>query len=273
MANRTDMSRNQPFDGWEVASAIRISKLLAPFLYILQHRSEFGAEQRIKVVQSLFMGMGHELRTPIAKLGWECDHLQTSAVPEQQHHLERIRTYITEFNNMIESLRQIATQDPGKPEQVDLCLAFNNIWSQILSHKPEFGNIIFFNTIPKRTWVRIDPNQLKRILNNLLKNSCEALNRKEKAQIVAKCLPNLSTPEVVFTVSDNGPGVPPSIHDRLFLPFITGHENAVSAVGYPGRVRGLGLTIVMLAVENAGGSVRLLPQPTGACFEIVLPAI
>jgi signal transduction histidine kinase len=66
---------------------------------------------------------------------------------------------------------------------------------------------------------------------------------------------------VTVFVSDNGPGVPEKIRDRLFQPFETyGKENGT----------GLGLAMSRRLVSAHGGRLELLESQGGACFAVVL---
>jgi signal transduction histidine kinase len=64
----------------------------------------------------------------------------------------------------------------------------------------------------------------------------------------------------VVCVSDDGPGVPPAIRDRLFERFSRGDPRGPGA--------GLGLSIIRQIMERHGGAVRLTTLPRGAGFEL-----
>ncbi|MDX6577464.1 MAG: two-component system, NtrC family, sensor histidine kinase HydH, partial [Blastocatellia bacterium] len=69
--------------------------------------------------------------------------------------------------------------------------------------------------------------------------------------------------EMVFAVSDNGPGIAADMQQRIWEPFFTTRQ----------RGTGLGLAIVRKRMEEAGGTARLVPSQngTGARFELRLP--
>jgi two-component system OmpR family sensor kinase len=70
--------------------------------------------------------------------------------------------------------------------------------------------------------------------------------------------------EVVLTVQDDGPGVPPELRERVFERFVRG-------TGDRGSSSGLGLSIVRAVAESHGGSVRLEDAAPGARFVVRLP--
>jgi signal transduction histidine kinase len=69
--------------------------------------------------------------------------------------------------------------------------------------------------------------------------------------------------EIIFAVTDNGPGIANELRQRIWEPFFTTKQ----------RGTGLGLAIVRKRMEEAGGSARLAPSRNGegARFELRLP--
>ena len=65
---------------------------------------------------------------------------------------------------------------------------------------------------------------------------------------------------VVVRVRDSGPGIPRHLSDRLFEPFFTTKA--------PGEGLGLGLVISSHIVREFGGTLRSVPSPAGAMFEV-----
>jgi two-component system OmpR family sensor kinase len=75
-------------------------------------------------------------------------------------------------------------------------------------------------------------------------------------------------PEVVLTVADNGPGIPPALLPLLFERFVRGDGSRSRAAGSTG----LGLSIVEAVVAAHGGRVSVASQPGATVFTLVLPA-
>ena len=67
---------------------------------------------------------------------------------------------------------------------------------------------------------------------------------------------------MVYEVSDNGPGVPPDLAERIFIPFFSTKEGGT----------GVGLALTRQVMVAHGGSVRLVAAPAGegACFRLTL---
>ena len=111
------------------------------------------------------------------------------------------------------------------------------------------------------------------MLINLLDNSIRALgltqkinpahrithNEKQQIRIKTRFKPGRNQVELLF--SDNGPGIPFEVKDKLFLPHVSSSKKNM----------GLGLAIVHDAITQMGGNIRLLPTTQGAAFKIMLP--
>jgi two-component system nitrogen regulation sensor histidine kinase NtrY len=108
--------------------------------------------------------------------------------------------------------------------------------------------------------VRVDPEQIRRVIINLVDNAIEAMERRGTVGVgTSHDAPN----QVVrITVADNGPGIPPSERDKLFMPYYSTKR----------RGSGLGLAIVRRIVAEHGGSIEVGDEvPHGTRFTIELP--
>ena len=114
--------------------------------------------------------------------------------------------------------------------------------------------------------VSADPDQLHRILVNLLSNARQAMGT-NPGHTPGRVRVSLERrgPDMVIRLADNGPGVPEKAMARLFQPF-AGSGRAGGA--------GLGLAISRELAQGHGGDVDLVESgPEGAIFELRLPAV
>ena len=114
---------------------------------------------------------------------------------------------------------------------------------------------------------RIDADQLRQVMLNLVRNAQEAFGDKPGRIVLALHrervrLRNCVADVAVLSVTDNGPGIPAELHPRLFDPFFT-----TKAAG-----TGLGLSIVARLVEQHGGEIVFQSVPNaGTRFDVRLP--
>lgn len=119
--------------------------------------------------------------------------------------------------------------------------------------------------------IEADGAQLRQLFTNLLTNAFDALDNTGAVRIEARLrAPEIDpdSPEcaalpgmVEICVSDNGPGIPEELRDRVFSPFFT-----TKAKG-----SGLGLAIVRKIVDAHEGRIDLIADHAGTCFRVTLP--
>ena len=123
--------------------------------------------------------------------------------------------------------------------------------------------------------VRLNGEDLTRILVNLVKNAAEAMPEGGRIQIGLRELTVTSdaAPWLSMTVDDNGPGIPRKLLDKVFESgFTTRSTGSAVNGGWPATHRGLGLAITRSIVEAAGGQIRASNRPQiGTRLEIDLP--
>ena len=110
---------------------------------------------------------------------------------------------------------------------------------------------------------RVDPEQLYRVLANLVRNARQAIAATGKPGVV-KLHAKASETSWEICVRDTGPGLPKKAQDHLFQPFQGNARKGGS---------GLGLVIASELVKGHGGTLELLEtSEAGTSFRIVLPA-
>jgi Signal transduction histidine kinase len=127
------------------------------------------------------------------------------------------------------------------------------------------GKSIEFDTsLVNPTKILLHPGEFQTILLNLLENSVYWLGKKYRGdggEVVVSATPNNGF--LIINVSDNGPGVDPTMKDRIFEPGVTAKLDGF----------GMGLVVVNEIVTSHGGYLKNV-QPGdigGATFEFSLP--
>ncbi|ARN73041.1 HDOD domain-containing protein [Oceanicoccus sagamiensis] len=109
-----------------------------------------------------------------------------------------------------------------------------------------------------------NPEHLKQILTNLLKNAVEALEPGGKIIISSEASVSFSGRDFsAISIQDNGPGIAPEVKKNLFSPVDTTKGQGHS---------GLGLSIVKKLIDDMDGSIVCRSNPnSGTQFQILLP--
>jgi signal transduction histidine kinase len=154
-----------------------------------------------------------------------------------------IQTASKQMTDLIDSLREISFQRSTlRRERVSLSQVASRSIDAIHS-KPEYRKTRVVSNIPPGLQGTFDPQKLERAFFNLILNSCEASDP-STAEIVMDARATDSGFEI--RVRDNGPGIPQSIRETLFDPFVS--------FGKPNGT-GVGLAIVSKIISDHGGTV------------------
>ncbi|HUT25984.1 MAG TPA: ATP-binding protein [Sumerlaeia bacterium] len=110
---------------------------------------------------------------------------------------------------------------------------------------------------------RFDPSALHDAVLNIVGNAIEACEGRPEAQVMLSSIFSPDAETICIRVSDNGPGIPEEVHERVFEPFFSTKGS---------RGTGLGLALARKTVEEHGGRLLLESRPgAGATFKILLP--
>ena len=126
------------------------------------------------------------------------------------------------------------------------------------------GAVAFENRIPAEIEIDADPEQIFRVLLNLVRNALQALETEKDETLVRRITLEAEREGscVHVRVIDTGPGIPENIRKALFKAFQSGSKN--------GGI-GLGLAIVAELLRAHGGSIRLDESRPGTCFCLEVP--
>lgn len=218
-------------------------------------------EKSIKLYQTVFSSLSHELQTPLSTIVAATDTLQQQAnllSPNQTSVLlEQIQNSGLRLHDQVNNLLNMNRMENGmlhpKLDWVDLY----DILHQAVEFTEHNGiQIIDTASLPI---VYLDGGLLKQIIQNLVKNAIQHTPQGTHVTLTPQILPNS---ELQISVQDDGPGVP-----TASLPFLFDKFYRVP-YSIPGGT-GLGLSIVKGYVDAMGGELRAENlSPNG--FKIVL---
>lgn len=191
----------------------------------------------------------HDLRAPLRGIdnlvSWIVEDPGSRLSEESQHNAERLRTRVARLEALLDGLLEYsgAGQRNAKVEPVDTRL----ICEQVIEYlsPPESFTISVAPDLPVVNTVK---PALEAVLRNLLGNALKHHDRDEgRIEVSAE-----DQGEVYrFTVRDDGPGIDPAHHDRVFDIFQTlAPRSKLDSSG-------IGLSIVTRLVASAGGSVHI----------------
>ena len=225
-----------------------------------------------KMRDDLMKMIVHDLKTPltsiIATLEMLADGDLGPVGVSQQGALRDTENKAQELLHLIEDLLEVArieetsiSLDLEPLAPAALVSEIMNDWSLRLQQERAETKI---EVTPDAPTFLADRALLKRVFGNLIQNSLVHSSTAVELRVFARTDPR----GVLFTVADNGPGIPPQYHEVIFHKF-----ERVKTPNVP-RVRssGLGLAFCRLVVEAHGGRIWVQSiEGAGSAFHIVLP--
>ncbi|MBL8470773.1 MAG: PAS domain S-box protein [Rhodocyclaceae bacterium] len=216
-----------------------------------------------------FANVSHELRTPLTLiLGPVNQLLQSSGglSERERFRLSTIKRNAQELLVQVNDLLDLARIDAGEMPLVYLCADLVGLVREIakgFDAAVEERSISLSFAGEQELYVDVDRAKFARIVTNLLSN---AFKFTPKGGRIRCSFERLSSDRVLFSVQDNGPGVPDYLKGPIFDRYAQGQDEQSA------KCSGLGLNIVKEFVELHRGTISLLDAPErGALFQVELP--
>jgi two-component system OmpR family sensor kinase len=207
----------------------------------------------------------HELRTPLTSILTNLELLEAELRGEEREIAGAALRSSQRMRRLVADLLLLARADAGREathEFVDLGAIVREAAGEVAP--TALDHDLSVDTNGAGLTVEGAPDELHRLVVNLISNAVSHTPSGTSVHASARS----EGPEVVLTVEDNGPGIPPPLRDRIFDRFVRGDGDAGSRAG-----SGLGLAIVKAVADSHGGSVKLeIPEGGGARFVVTLPA-
>ncbi|MBV9987056.1 MAG: DUF4118 domain-containing protein [Chitinophagaceae bacterium] len=223
-------------------------------------------EHTLKLYNTLFNSLSHELRTPIAAIIAATDNLQQSRnlTPENKYELiSEIAKASFRLNRQVDNLLSMSRLEAGFIHPAaDWCDITELLYHTVQQLEELQGpQRISINVNPSIPLCRIDRGLLEQVLTNLLINAITHGHSPASVDITAACHADL----LEIVIDDNGPGFDPKDIAKAFDPFFRAQHSKTGGTG-------LGLSIVKGFVESMHGRVHLENrQGGGSSFTIAIP--
>ena len=222
--------------------------------------------ERIATVGRLSSGLGHEIANPACAVLASLDVAQMALEGgKPREALDAIRHAQAGTNAVLDvcqALRPLAARS-RREELVDLRRVVDGAL-MLATYELRPRARVITDIPPQLPLLLADPAKLGQVFLNLLLNAAQAIEPGAPERNAVTVRLEAKNHEIVAQVEDTGRGIPSKLARRLFEPSVT---TKVHAEGH-----GMGLAICKWIVEEAGGTIRCLPdRPRGAIFEVRLP--
>ncbi|MEB3829706.1 trifunctional serine/threonine-protein kinase/ATP-binding protein/sensor histidine kinase [Phormidium sp. CCY1219] len=173
------------------------------------------------------------------------------------------------IREIVQSLRTFSRVDEAEVKAVDLHAGIDStllILHNRLKPTADSSGINIIKEYGSLPPVECYPGQLNQVFMNIIANAIDALESNDQGQMTISIRTEVVGGDVVaIRISDNGPGIPESVRDRLFDPFFTTKP--------PGKGTGIGLSIsYQIIADKHQGQIQCVSTPgKGTEFIIEIP--
>ncbi|MBI5537085.1 MAG: two-component system sensor protein [Deltaproteobacteria bacterium] len=265
------------------ADEIALLEVLAPLVSVVIENSRTYARMkerdRLAALGQMAAGLAHEIKNPLGSIKGAAqlllDGTDGPLPPTSRDFLDIIIEEVDRLDRVVGSALDYARPREGDPVPLDVNAVVRRTM-QILGPAATTAVQIDFALEEELPRVRVDAEQLRQVLMNLVYNGLHAMGsrgtltistRRRRGAIVGWHGLDLGTDPaswVEISVKDTGQGISPKILNNLFVPFFSTKSKGT----------GLGLAISQRIVQAAGGSIEVTTQEgTGSTFTVVLPAV
>jgi two-component system, sporulation sensor kinase E len=227
----------------------------------IEMQEQLRKSDRLNVIGELAAGIAHEIRNPMTALKGFIQLLESSIKKEHAMYYQVITTELARIDSIINEFLILAKPQAIRYQEKDI--------NQIVRETVDLLNAqaVLFNVQFKTSYdenlplVYCEPNQLKKVFINIIKNAIEVMPEGGNILIITN---KRGENQIHISVQDEGMGIPKEIIKKLGEPFYTTKE----------RGTGLGLMVSYKIIEEHRGTIEIESEEgKGTIFHITLPLV
>ncbi len=237
-------------------------------------RLKESAEQKIendKHDRELISNISHDLKTPITSIKGYVEGLLDGVANTPEKQEKYLRTIYNKVGDMVKLINELTLYSkidndkiPYNFRRINLSDYFGDCVEEIGMELESKGiELNYSNLLPRDTEMIADPEQFKRVVNNIISNSVKYMD-KQHGRIDIRLLDEQDS--VRIEIEDNGRGIAARDLPNIFDRFYRADASRNSATGGSG----IGLSIVKKIVEDHGGYIwATAKEHVGTCMHLV----
>ncbi|HEY3307122.1 MAG TPA: ATP-binding protein [Desulfuromonadaceae bacterium] len=233
---------------------------------VLDDLTQVMKAQRMAAWREVARRIAHEIKNPLTPIQLSAQRLRKRYLSRFSDDekvfdecTEMIIKSVDELKTLVNEFSNFARMPAIQPEPNDLNALIRETLT--LYQEAHRGVTFEFNPDERLPQLKIDRDQIKRVVINILENAVAAMEEQGVVKINSRFDSEIKMAS--FTITDNGPGISAEDKPRLFEPYFSTKKTGT----------GLGLAIVSSIISDHNGFVRIRDGlPRGACFVVELPA-
>lgn len=223
-------------------------------------REQNRRNQRLAAMGEMAAGLAHQLRTPLSTALLYAGHLSGETLDPQERKRFAVKAIerLHHLEHLIRHMLQFVKGEPVPAGRVKLSVLIRKM-QRVMVPQMQQRNLRFaVEDNSMGISLNVDRTALSNVVMNLLDNAVQV--SPTGGLITLTC--DTTEDEARLIVSDEGPGIDPTLYERVFEPFFTTRTEGT----------GLGLAIVHNLIQSMQGGIRIDSAPgTGTRFMISLP--
>ncbi|MGC8927533.1 MAG: two-component system sensor histidine kinase NtrB [Myxococcota bacterium] len=271
-----DYGVSESINAEEIGALIELSEQISVNLLNLKIFERIRERDRLAALGEMAAGLAHEIRNPLGAIKGAAQYLNPANLPQEE--AEFLKIIVEETDRLNRVLTQFL--DYSRPYQGEFNVVnLDNVIKQIVkfySSNPENGYQIEYTNSSPDSMVRIDIEQFRQVMINIIKNAQEAMPDGGKIEIkvskesqIGRRIFNTvflrerdNMEKVIVEIVDHGCGIDEKDINKVFIPFFTTKKSGT----------GLGLAISRKIVESQGGGLEISSKKgEGTTVRITLP--
>ena len=225
--------------------------------------AQLASNEREAAWREMAKQVAHEIKNPLTPMRLSVQSFQRKFDPEDPNISEKVQEFSNTLIQQIDTLSSIASAFSTyakMPAQQDETLDVVTITKLALDIFNE--EYIYFFSDEKEIISTFDRTQWIRVITNLVKNSIQAIEKKDPESPRVEVRVFTENQKIFVTVSDNGSGIAEEHKSKVFEPKFTTKSSGM----------GLGLAMVKNIVETYGGTISLQSvERKGTTFTVCIP--
>jgi signal transduction histidine kinase len=260
---RTSAQHTRTF--FDILSAILAATAALVMVRILR-RFVSLMETRVSDLELFASRVAHDIRSPLASVGLALE--LTKRDPDlglRKGLIDRAAKTLQRVGQLVDGLLILARagKTPDEGAQADVGEVLSGVVDEMRPSAEQNGITLELEPPEPATAISCSAGVLISLLSNLLGNAIKYMGTSPVRRVTVRTR-DLGR-ALLFEVSDTGPGVQPSLRERIFDPYVRAAESTIPGIG-------LGLATVRRLAEAHGGSVGVRSNPDGgSIFWFQLP--
>ena len=234
----------------------------AGYVVVFEDITDLQQAQRQAAWGEVARRLAHEIKNPLTPIRLSAERMQHRIQPSlAEDDSEILRRATQTIVRQVESMKSMIDEfseysaDRFTPELLDLNTLSMEVIDLYEEDQPKIAIRTELSEVP--SWIQGDPDRIRQLLHNLIKNALEAQEEQAEGAIILST--GIQENTVTLKVRDTGPGFAPEIIARAFEPYVTTKPTG----------NGLGLAVVYRITEDHQGRIRVYNDPTGGgCVEV-----